>query len=73
MRTRTSTPGEADDSSAGRSAGWATRGSIMSIRSVASRKRTAARRLQARAIVLLNDAAALDSQAERLLSEDERS
>jgi hypothetical protein len=51
---------------------WPTRGSLMTYRSVASRKRAAAARLQARASVLLAEAADLDARAERLLTADER-
>ena len=65
-------PGEAEDSPVGRSSAWPARGSIMSYRSVASRKRTAAERLQARVSALRAEAAALDERADRLLSKDER-
>ena len=44
----------------------------MSYRSVASRKRAAAARLQGRASVLLAEAADYDSRADELLAADER-
>lgn len=72
MRTRTSTPGEANPSSSGRSATWPTRGSVMSYRSVASRKRAAAKRLQVRATALPTEAAALDGRADELLTANEQ-
>lgn len=72
MTALPTTPGEADEGPVGRAAAWPDRGSVMSLRSVSSRKRTAAARLQGRASVLQAEAAALDARAERLLTADER-
>jgi hypothetical protein len=72
MTALPTTPGEADEGPAGRAAAWPDRASVMSLKSVASRKRTAAARLQGRAGVLLAEAADLDARAERLLTADER-
>ena len=72
MTALPTTPGEADEGPAGRAAAWPDRASVMTLRSVSSRKRTAAARLQDRASVLLAGAAALDARAERLLTADEQ-
>ncbi len=72
MRSTTSTPGQTEGSPAGRAAAWPAGGTLMSYRSVASRKRAAAARLQDRASALLAEAADFDARADRLLTEDER-
>ena len=66
-------PGEADDSPAGRVAAWPVRGSLMSYRSVASRKRTAVERLQARAQSLTAKAFVLEEHGRRLVDVDAKS
>lgn len=62
------TPGQTEGSPAGRVAAWPAGGTLMSYRSVASRKRAAAARLQDRASVLLVEAADFDARADALLA-----
>lgn len=69
-RAANSRPREAIKTPAGVPAPRATRASLMTYRSVASRKRAAATRLQIRAGALLAEAAALDGLAEQLMASD---
>jgi hypothetical protein len=71
MKPATSTPGQTKSGPAGRAAAWPARGTLMTFRSVASRKRMAAARLQARASVLLAEAADFDGLADRLVAADD--
>jgi hypothetical protein len=59
--------------SADRTSDWPAHGTFISFRSVASRKRMAAARLQDRVRVLLSEADDFDRRAERLRTDTERS
>jgi len=71
MPSTVSTLGQTPASPVEDPAAWPTRGTLMSYRSVATRKRRAAERLQARASVLLAEAADFDRRAEAMLAADE--
>ena len=71
MKPKTKVPGGAEREPARRESPWPVHHQVMSHRSIASRKRAAAARLQARASVLLAEATDLDGRADKLLARDQ--